>query len=150
MGGDARRRRRGRLWGVRRVSDQGASQRGIDSRLSVPRTAGFAALLGSTTVLAGPWAGAAPLVVALWVVLLLWAVLWTGAFLAGMVCRRSAVWPVVGLLLFSATVTAAVAWDRLAQRWPPRSSGERVLAMVTVDSLPATQSGALALSLIHI
>jgi len=94
-------------------------------------------------VLAGPWAGTAPLAVALPLVLLLWSVLWAGAFLAGMDCRRSTGWPVVGLLLVSATVTAAVAWDRLAQRWPQRSSGERVLAMVTVDSLPATQGGAL-------
>ena len=143
MGGDARRRRRGRPEGVRRVSDQGASQRRTDSRLSVPRTAGFAALLGSTAVLAGPWAGAAPLVVAVTLLLLLWALLWTGALLIGMDHRRSAGWPAAGLLLFSATVTAAVAWDRLAQRWPPRLSGERVIAEVTVDSLPATQGGAL-------
>ncbi|MCX7050389.1 MAG: ComEC/Rec2 family competence protein [Proteobacteria bacterium] len=94
-------------------------------------------------MLAGPWAGNAPLAVALPLVLLLWSVLWVGAFLAGMDCRRSTGWPVVGLLLVSATVTAAVAWDRLAQRWPQRSSGERVLAMVTVDSLPATQGGTL-------
>ena len=71
MGGDARRRRRGRPEGVRRMSDQGASQRRTDNRLSVPRTAGFAALIGSTAVLAGPWAGAAPLVVALPLLLLL-------------------------------------------------------------------------------
>ena len=94
MGGDARECRRGRPGGVRRVSDQGASQRGTDRRLSVPRTAGFAALLGSTAVLAGPWAGTAPLAVALPLVLLLWSVLWAGAFLAGMDCRRSTGWPV--------------------------------------------------------
>jgi competence protein ComEC len=107
--------------------------------MRVPRSAGFAALAGSATVLAGPWTAQAWLVVALGVA----TILWCGAGLCSTALRRSAAWAPALLALGYAAVTAAVSWDHAAQRWPARLSGERVLAEVSFETLPAVQGGAL-------
>lgn len=103
----------------------------------LPRSSGFFALLGNVVVLFGPlpaWlamaiavAGVAILVTALW-----WQPHWR---------RTPAILAVV--VLASVGVTAFAVLDRDAQRWPSDAAGERVVAEITIDSLPTRESGVL-------
>lgn len=104
---------------------------------SMPRSAGFAALVGSAAVLAGPWMGDARLAVVAWVI----AVLWAGAGIVLAPLRRHRAWAPSLAMAVAAAVSASVAWDHAAQRWPARLSGERVLAEVLFVDLPSVQGG---------
>lgn len=105
----------------------------------VPRSAGLAALAGSTGMLVGPWAGDAGSVVGAVALLLIWL----SAGLLVPLWRRSRLWAPASIALLAATATAGIAWDQRAQHWPVRLSGERVLAEVELESLPSVQGGVL-------
>ena len=105
---------------------------GLSSTTGLPRTAGLALLAGNCTVLFGPLRPQ-PSDAFLVLVLLVASV---------MAWRRP--WGRMALLAALAMlVTLASAADELARRWPPALTGERVVALVQIDSLIAQQSGAL-------
>jgi competence protein ComEC len=106
---------------------------------AVPRSAGFAALAGSAAVLAGPWMGEAWLAV----LALLGAFLALSAGVLAAPLRRSRWWAPLLSMSVAGAASAAVAWDQSAQRWPPRLSGERVIAEVLIDDLPSVEGGTL-------
>jgi len=103
----------------------------------LPRSSGFFALLGNVAVLFGPapaWLIAlAATVIALLLILLLW---WRPQ------SRRSFTIHVI-VVLMAASTTAFCVLDQLEQRWPREATGERVIADITIDSLPAREGGVL-------
>jgi competence protein ComEC len=104
----------------------------VPSGAGLPRTAGLALLAGNCTVLFGPLRPQPGHVFALLAVLLLsWLV------------RRKALGRSVLLASVAMLVTLASAADELARRWPASLAGERVVAVLQIDSLIAQQSGAL-------
>ena len=105
---------------------------GLPHKTGLPRTAGLALLAGNCTVLFGPLR---PQLSDAFLVLVLLVA-------SVMACRRP--WGRMALLAALAMlVTLASAADELARRWPPALTGERVVALVQIDSLIAQQSGAL-------
>jgi competence protein ComEC len=105
------------------------------------RTAGYAALVGVCAALAGPAAadGAAAGVLA--TVCAVLVPLWLGAGLLLPVLRRRAVWGLALCALFGAGAAAAHLWDQHARRWPAHLDGERVIAVLRIESLPELQGG---------
>ncbi|MFM7706986.1 MAG: ComEC/Rec2 family competence protein, partial [Gammaproteobacteria bacterium] len=111
------------------------------------RTAGYAALAGVCAVLAGPAAAvgqaAAQAAGIIGITCLAAALLWLAAGLVLPALRRRAVWgPLLGVLL-GAGAAAAHLWDQHARRWPAHLDGERVIAVLRIDSLPEVQGGTL-------
>ena len=105
---------------------------GLPHKTGLPRTAGLALLAGNCTVLFGPLR---PQLSDAFLLLVLLVA-------SVMACRRP--WGRMALLAALAMlVTLASAADELARRWPPALTGERVVALVQIDSLIAQQSGAL-------
>ena len=103
----------------------------------LPRSSGFFALLGNVAVLFGPapaWliAVMATVSILLLLVLMWWRPQW-----------RSAITIPILVVLIAASATAVCLLDRLDQRWPQEAAGERVIGHITIDSLPARESGVL-------
>ncbi len=103
----------------------------------LPRSSGFFALLGNVAVLLGPapaWLAALTTTSSTLLVLLLlwWRPQWRRSFTIHLV-----------IVLIAASATAFCLLDRLEQRWPREAAGERVIADITIDSLPAREGGVL-------
>jgi competence protein ComEC len=104
----------------------------VPSGEGLPRTAGLALLAGNCTVLFGPLRPQPGHVFAL-----------LGLLLLSWLARRKALGRSLLLAMLAMLVTLASAADELARRWPASLAGERVVALVRIDSLIAQQSGAL-------
>lgn len=89
-------------------------------------------MLGSTLALFAPWR-----VSALGVACLL------GVLLLLRPWRASGSRRLVAIALCAATISLAVAWDQLAQRWPSAQDGERVIVELQLDSLAEIHDGLL-------
>lgn len=132
--------------GKARTADHGAARscgRPSPTGLRLPRASGYAALAGVCVVLGSPalsdGAVAGPLALACALALPLWVV--AGAVLPGL--RRRALWALLLCALLAAGAAALHLWDQHARRWPPRLDGERVIAVLHIDSLPEMQGGRL-------
>lgn len=111
----------------------------VASGLRLPRAAGYAALAGACLVLAWPWAGDVRAYAALALVAAVSASLSLPFVLlrppprvrgaAALLCCASAV----------AALAAAHLWDQYARRWPAPLDGERVIAVLHIDSLVEAQ-----------
>ena len=103
----------------------------------LPRSSGFFALLGNVVVLFGPVPAWLAMAIAVAGVAILVTALWSQPHWR----RTPAILAVV--VLASVGVTAFAVLDRDAQRWPSDAAGERVVAEITIDSLPTRESGVL-------
>jgi competence protein ComEC len=103
----------------------------------LPRLSGFFALLGNVVVLFGPAPSWLVATVAAASLTVLVAILWWRP-------RWRSPETILALVVFCAAgVTAFCVLDRQERRWPSEAAGERVIAEVTIDSLPTREGGVL-------
>ena len=111
--------------------------------MSMPRAAGYAALCGACAATAGPAAGSAQAAAAWAVCCALAAAALLVACVVSAAVRRRPFALAALCALAAAAAAAGQLWDQHATRWPQRLAGERVIALLRVDSLVEAQGGTL-------